>query len=443
MTDSLTSALAAAVPSAVRTIARTLREAGFRVWAVGGCIRDELLAMLFPDQAVPPRNDWDLATDARPDRVQKLFRRVIPTGIKHGTVTVLVRGEGYEVTTLRGEKGYSDGRHPDEIYFVDDLKEDLARRDFTINAIAYDVLDDSLHDPFDGVGDLRRRLLRAVGDPAQRFAEDGLRVLRCARLAATLCLDIEETTRAAIEPSLESYRRVSAERIREEWFKALGAKRPSRAFEIMRDEGMLAITAPELLAQRQRVEPDFDADALTVSFRCVDLLPPDPVLRFSGLIHALDDAQARELASRLRLSGAEQERARAIVAQRRLPVGAADDDAVLRRWLKDVTRERVDDIFQLHRARLQAGHRAAPEKLAELDALAERVRGILDRKEPLTTRELAVSGRDLIEAGFRPGPALGRALNTLLDRVLEDPTANTRERLLDHARRLAGSAEPE
>ena len=292
MTDPLTSALAAAVPPAVRTIARTLRDAGFRVWAVGGCIRDELLALLFPEQELPPRNDWDLATDARPEQVQRLFRRVIPTGIKHGTVTVLIRGEGYEVTTLRGEKGYSDGRHPDEIYFVDDLKEDLARRDFTINAIAYDVLERTLHDPFDGVGDLRRRLLRAVGDPAQRFAEDGLRVLRCARLAATLDLNIEEKTRAAIQPSLDSYRRVSAERIREEWFKALGAKRPSRAFEIMRDEGMLAITAPELFALRERVEPGFDADALTVSLRCVDLLPLDPVLRFAGLVHALDDAQA-------------------------------------------------------------------------------------------------------------------------------------------------------
>ena len=163
----------------------------------------------------------------------KLFRRVIPTGLKHGTVTVLLDSGPYEVTTLRGETTYTDGRRPDAVYFVDDIKDDLARRDFTINAIAYDVLADRLIDPFDGLRDLEQMLLRAVGDPAARFAEDGLRVLRAARFVATLEVELDPETERAIEPSLASYRKVSAERIRDEWLKSMQARAPSRAFAVM------------------------------------------------------------------------------------------------------------------------------------------------------------------------------------------------------------------
>src|SRR6185369_15542912 len=175
-----TERLRASIPDDVRKLAARLNEGGFRAWAVGGCIRDELIA---ETRGVPttPGNDWDIATSARPEQVMKLFRRVIPTGLKHGTVTVLLDGGAYEVTTLRGETTYSDGRRPDEVFYVDDIKDDLARRDFTINAIAYDVLADRLIDPFDGLADLKRRVLRAVGTPSERFAEDGLRVLRAAR----------------------------------------------------------------------------------------------------------------------------------------------------------------------------------------------------------------------------------------------------------------------
>src|SRR5688572_19422431 len=219
-----TARLRAAIPDEVRELSQRLKDGGFRSWVVGGCVRDELLAEL---RGVPTsaRNDWDIATDARPEDVTRLFRRVIPTGLQHGTVTVLLPGGQYEVTTLRGETTYTDGRRPDSVYFVDDINDDLARRDFTVNAIAYDVLEDRLIDPFAGLQDLERRLLRAVREPAERFAEDGLRVLRAARFVATLELELDPKTAAAIQPSLTSYRKVSAERVRDEWQKTMKAKR--------------------------------------------------------------------------------------------------------------------------------------------------------------------------------------------------------------------------
>src|SRR6185436_6634390 len=203
-------------------ICERLRESGKRGWIVGGCVRDLLLGKTV--------SDWDVATDARPDEVMRIFPRVVPTGIEHGTVSVLAHGVPYEVTTLRGETTYSDGRRPEAVVFVDDITADLARRDFTVNAIAIDPLTPALIDPFDGRKDLEARILRAVGNPVERFLEDGLRVLRAARFAATLECTIDPPTLAAIEPTLSTYRKVSAERIRDEWVKAMKARRPSVAF---------------------------------------------------------------------------------------------------------------------------------------------------------------------------------------------------------------------
>ena len=226
------------IPDPVVEVCRRLDEAGHRAWVVGGCVRDLLMG-----RAV---SDWDLATSALPGEVQTTFRRTIPTGIQHGTVTVIHGGQHYEITTLRGEGAYSDGRRPDNVEFVTEIEADLGRRDFTINAIAYDPIDDQLIDPFDGLGDLERGVVRAVGDALRRFSEDGLRVLRAARFAATLEFTLDADTEAAIAPTLETFRRVSAERVREEWLKALKARKPSVAFDIMARTGMLAVTAPML-----------------------------------------------------------------------------------------------------------------------------------------------------------------------------------------------------
>lgn len=464
--------LTEALPEDVRSLCARLREAGHRAWVVGGCVRDHVLAEIRGStQDAVIESDWDIATDALPEQVQKLFRRVIPTGIKHGTVTVLMGTVGYEVTTLRGEVGYSDGRRPDSVFFVDDIVRDLARRDFTINAMAYDPLEDVLHDPFDGLGDLRRHLLRAVGDPAERFAEDGLRVLRAARFVATLEVDLDAATRAAIRPSLDSYRKVSPERIRDEWLKTMKARRPSRAFEVMKAEGLLAVTAPELMESVGCEQNRFHAyDVWGHALACLDGCPPNPVLRVAGLLHDVGKPRSRELSpktgdytfyeherigaemadpmlERLRFSSDERRHIVALVRHHLICYDDGWSDSAVRRWVRRVSQpdgyhepqpELLEDLYQLNRADVLGKGRDATEDLARLEALKLRVARVLEEGAAFNVRDLAIGGRDLIdELKLTPGPQLGEILRALLEEVVEDPKRNRRDALLERARELA------
>jgi tRNA nucleotidyltransferase (CCA-adding enzyme) len=454
------SALRQSVPDDVRDICQRLREAGHRSWIVGGCVRD----VLIHEAHRPPEGDWDIATDARPERVQKLFRRVVPTGIKHGTVTVLRGDRSYEVTTLRGETTYSDGRRPDSVYFVDDITDDLARRDFTVNAIAFDPLEDRLIDPFDGIGDLERRVLRAVGEPAARFAEDGLRVLRAARFVATLELEIEPDTARAIEPSLASYRKVSPERIRDEWMKTMKARRPSRAFEVMREHGMLAVTAPELLESVGCEQNRYHAyDVWGHALACLDACPPQPVLRVAGLLHDVGKPRSRAfsdktadytfyeherigaemadpLLARLRFSTEERERVVKLVRHHLICYEDSWSDSAVRRWVQRVTPELLEQLYELNRADVLGKGKQPEEDLERLAALQKRVAELLAAGAAMSVRDLAIGGRELMsELGMQPGPRIGSLLRELLEEVLERPELNQRERLLERARELLAS----
>lgn len=452
--------LQGAVPLEVRELCQRLKEAGHRSWIVGGCVRDELLrAQAGTSRA--PRGDWDVATSARPEQVMKLFRRVIPTGVQHGTVTVLLREGQYEVTTLRGEAGYTDGRRPDAVYFVDDIRDDLARRDFTINAIAYDVLEDKLIDPFGGASDLARRVLRAVGNPAERFAEDGLRVLRGARFVATLEVELEAETARAIQPSLDSYRKVSAERIRDEWLKTMKAARPSRAFEVMKDHGLLAITAPEMLESVGCAQNRYHAfDVWGHALSCLDQAPAAPVLRVAALLHDVGKPRSRAFSdktndytfyeherigaemvepmlSRLRFSNEERQHIVALVRHHLICYDESWSDAAVRRWLRRVTPELLPDLYRLNEADVLGKGRDVSGDLANLTALKAHVERVLAAGAALSTRDLAVDGRILMtELSLKPGPELGRILRALLDEVVEDPSRNQRETLLERARSL-------
>jgi tRNA nucleotidyltransferase (CCA-adding enzyme) len=453
-----TSSLQASVPGEVRELCQRLKDAGHRSWIVGGCVRDELLRQGGAHEA---RGDWDIATSARPEQVQKLFRRVIPTGIQHGTVTVLMSKDQYEVTTLRGETVYSDGRRPDAVYFVDDIKDDLARRDFTINAIAYDVLEDKLIDPFDGAGDLAQRTLRAVGNPAERFAEDGLRVLRGARFVATLGVDLDPATARAIEPSLHSYRKVSAERIRDEWQKTMKAPRPSRAFEVMKDHGMLAITAPEMLESVGCEQNKYHAyDVWGHAMSCLDSAPPAPVLRVAALLHDVGKPRSRAFSdktqdytfyeherigaemvepmlARLRFSNEERQHITALVRHHLVCYDESWSDAAVRRWIQRVTPELVADLYLLNEADVRGKGRDCSTDLAMLEGLKARVAAVLAAGAALSVRDLKLDGRVLMqELGLKPGPDLGRILKALLDEVVEDPSKNERPILLERARAL-------
>lgn len=436
------------VPEDVLVICHRLREKGKRGWIVGGCVRDLLRG--------GAAKDWDVCTDARPEEVVSFFRKVIPTGIQHGTVTVVLRSVHYEVTTLRGEGAYSDGRRPDKVEFVDDITADLARRDFTFNAMAIDPIDGHLIDPFGGRSDLEARVLRAVGDAAERFFEDGLRVLRAARFSATLECAIAPETEAAMGAarSLDTFRRVSAERVRDEWFKAMSAQRPSVAFEAMRRTGLLEITCPELIATLG-VEPGEapGEDAYQRALGCLDACAGAPLLRIAALLHDVgkgrspaDHARvgaemAEAILTRLKLSNDERARVTALI-RHHVPGYTPDwTDAGVRRWIRRITPELAPDLYEL----CLAIARTRPDGSAEIRAIEElrdRVARLLAAGAALSTRDLKLNGRDLmISLGLAPGRIIGETLERLLELVTDDPTLNEREALLAAARTMSAGAQ--
>jgi tRNA nucleotidyltransferase (CCA-adding enzyme) len=440
----------AAVPRDVLDLCERLRSQGKRSWIVGGCVRDLLLGRV--------ASDWDIATDARPNELLGIFPRAIPTGIEHGTVTVVVAGGHYEVTTLRGEGTYSDGRRPDWVNFVDDITADLARRDFTVNAIAIDSLDGKVIDPFAGRGDLERGLLRAVGNPIDRFSEDGLRVLRAARFVATLELSLDPATEAAIEPTLDTYRKVAHERIRDEWVKAMSARLPSRAFDVMRRTGILEVTCPELLEGVGLQQNKWHAyDVWRHALECMDACTADPVLRIAALLHDVGKPRTRAwsdtshdytfydhdrvgaeiaepIAARLRFSN--EDRARIVSLVRHHLFHYSDwSDAAVRRWIRRVGPERVEDLYVLNAADVRAKGRDFQPDLEALAQLRAHVARVLAQGAALSTRDLKINGHDLIrDLGIQPGPLIGRILDGLLEAVTNDPALNDREALLALAR---------
>jgi tRNA nucleotidyltransferase (CCA-adding enzyme) len=443
------------VPEDVLGICRRLREKGKRGWIVGGCVRDLLRGA--------PAKDWDVATDARPDDVIAMFKKVIPTGIQHGTVTVVKRGVHYEVTTLRGEGAYTDGRRPDKVEFVDDITADLARRDFTINAIALDPVDGHLIDPFEGRKDLDSRVIRAVGKAEERFAEDGLRVLRAARFSATLEHTIDPETERAMGSAraLDTFRRVSQERVRDEWMKAMKATKPSVAFEAMRRTGILGITCPEMLESVGCAQNKWHVfDVWGHAMACLDACRSDPVLRVAALLHDVAKPRTRafsdktedytfyeherigaEMAGPLleRLRFSNEERAKIVALIRHHLICYSDDwtDAAVRRWLRRVTPELAPDLYDLGIADALGKGREAPEDLASLQRLRARVDEVLAKGTALSARDLALDGNTLMKTlEIAPGRVVGEILAHLVERVLDDPDLNREDQLLDEARRF-------
>jgi len=401
------------VPANVREVCRVLTDAGFEAVTVGGAVRDALLGR--------DPGDWDVATSARPEQVIDLFRHTIPTGLQHGTVTV-VTGRGahthVEVTTFRGEGAYTDARRPDHVVFGVPLVEDLARRDLTVNAMAYDPANNVLIDPFGGQADVAARRLRAVGDAIARFTEDGLRVMRAVRFAAQLEFELDPDTEAGIAPALPSLAKVSRERVCEELRKILETRQPSRGLVPAVRTGIMKTILPELpevLVDRvDRATPRARLAALMVPLASPDALP----LQLDRGVQK----RVGEILRGLKFSNAELEAASQLVAVSHAPRQEAWTAPEVRRLLAQVRRDLREPAIELWETDVNAA----------LPALARQV-----LRDPLEVGDLAITGKQLMDAlQMPPGPAVGRILGMLLQKVLDDPSRNTRETLLADAQVL-------
>jgi tRNA nucleotidyltransferase (CCA-adding enzyme) len=393
------------IPEEVLRIAKKLEDAGFETWCVGGAIRDNLLGL--------DNHDFDLTTAAPPNEVRRLFKRTVPVGIEHGTVAVLDRrNRPHEVTTFRKDIR-TDGRHA-VVEFGVSLMDDLARRDFTINAIAYHPIQHRWQDPFQGAADLEHKLIRSVGDANWRFQEDYLRILRALRFSARFDFRIYARTLEAAKANAQGLAQLSAERVRDEWFKGIiTAGRVSKLLALWIDVGAARIWLPEIRDARGEMRD---------AWKGVDKLPRDPVLITAHL--ATDPAS---LLTRLKASNKDIERARAI-GEWRDKYPDPQHLPEVRRWLSQVG-EYADDLLALLAAHpaSRIPHPGSTHPASSLPMVVEAIRAAQD---PLTLKDLAVTGDDLLAAGVRPGPEVGETLQRLLAEVIEDPARNTKAYLL-------------
>jgi putative nucleotidyltransferase with HDIG domain len=446
------SGLARAVPAGVISLMDALRDGGHAAFVVGGCTRDALLGRT-------PK-DWDLATDALPDRMLELLPGAVYENA-FGTVAVRRAGEVYEITTFRLEHEYADFRRPHRLEFGDDIVADLARRDFTVNAIAWGgpsvgagAEDDRARaergvvDPFGGIADVDARLLRAVGDPDARFREDALRMVRAVRLAATLDFTIEPGTLAAIRTNAELVAHLSGERIGMELAKLLAAPRPSVGLRLAQETGLLAVIAPDLAAQpgvpQNKVAGE---DLWDHTLRTVDAAPADrPIVRLAALLHDIGkpatqadghfhhhDVVGAELAGallrRLRYPRASAEEVVHLIRHHMFTVDPDLSEIATRRFIKRIGAEHIDALFALRRAD-DIGSGKPPADQA-LDRFRARIQAELDAEAALDRYALRVDGTDLMrELGLTPGPRLGRLIDELVERVIADPALNEAPTLL-------------
>lgn len=442
-------------PAELRTAIARLEEGGHTALVVGGSVRDVLLG-----RSADRR--WDLATDLEPASVRARFPRTEGVGERHGTVLVLTEGLEIECTTFRREGAYADARRPDEVWFTKDPLEDLARRDLTVNALAFDIAHGTLLDPWDGARDLERKKLRAVGEPLDRFREDALRPLRVARFAAVLEFELEDETRAALGAVRDRATSLAIERVREELEKLMRAPRPSVGFEILREAKLLDLWLPELAACRGVPQNRFHAhDVYFHSLYSCDAARVDaPEVRWAALLHDIGKPGTRAekdgegtfygheilgarladtLLERLRFPNAVRERIVHLIREHMFDYRPEWSDAAVRRFVSRVGADHVAELFDLRMADALGNGLKRPDT-EKLEALARRVDAVLAAQTALRVRDLAVDGDDVMRMlALGPGPEVGRVLAGLLEEVLEDPTANTRARLEARLQTLAES----
>lgn len=396
------------LPYEVEWVIGKIREAGYEAFAVGGCVRDTLLGRT-PE-------DWDVTTSARPEVVKAIFERTVDTGLQHGTVTVLKNRKGYEVTTYRIDGEYHDGRHPDSVEFTPDLLEDLKRRDFTINAMAYSH-ETGIVDEFGGMEDLKAGIVRCVGRPEDRFTEDALRLLRALRFSAQLGFEIEESTYAAIKTIAPNLAKVSKERVQAELTKLLLSAHPERIL-LLKETGLSA-----------QIVPGFDAVFAPALFSKLSRLPAEKSLRWAGFLLCQSTKQAEAVLKGLKMDNETIGNVSRMIegAKETLPL----EKPAIRRAMSRYTPYQLEGALKLKELM------GSPDA-EEIRRLREE---IIRDGDCVSLKDLAVKGRDLLEAGVERGPMVGKILDHLFDLVLLHPEKNDRELLLKEVRRFSQDRE--
>ena len=453
------------IPVILQKMNNIFEKNGFKAYLVGGAVRD----MFMNKEA----SDWDVATDATPEQVISAFKKVIPTGIAHGTVTVHFMGEEIEVTTFRIEQGYSDGRHPDKVSYASDIEEDLSRRDFTMNAIAVSLKDGSIVDPFNGKADIKNKVIRSVGNPLERFNEDGLRPIRAIRFASQLGFEIETDTLQAIsnEKVLQKTSTISIERFRDELVKLLKSPKPSVGLKLLESTNIMKLFLPELLEGRNCIQNDVRGyhvfDVLDHNFYSCDGAPVHKVnVRLAALLHDIgkpaskvvrvtDEGEiynffshekysetiARKLLTKLRFSNNEINNVCHLIENHMFHYEESWSDAAIRRFVVRVKPENIEDLIDLRLADMY-GKYNMPIQIKESNAcdlliqLQDRIKKIQEENSAFTLKSLAVSGKDLMEIGIPSGKLIGKILDSLLETVFDDPKQNSKDVLLNIAKNL-------
>ena len=450
------------IPRLLREFAAVFEENGFKAYLVGGAVRDIFLHK--------SASDWDVATNATPQDVMRIFKFVVPTGIEHGTVTVHFRKHEIEVTTFRTESGYSDGRHPDSVNYAATIEEDLSRRDFTMNAIAVNLSDRKIVDPFGGQKDIRKKLIRTVGNARERFLEDGLRPIRAIRFSSQLDFKIEQRTFEELSPPpvLQKVTGISVERFRDELMKLLKAQKPSIGIRLMAETGILKLFIPEFESCRGCIQNDdrgyhvFDVFDHNI-YACDGSPIEKPLVRLAALFHDIgkpvvrnehvDDGIkicnfynhevesekiTRAVMTRLKFSNAETDHVCHLIKHHMFHYTTDWSDAAIRRFLVKIGKENIDDLIDLRLADMY-GKYNQPVRLHDSAAcdllvdLKDRIKAVEEKNQALSLKDLAVNGKDLIAIGIPAGKQLGAILNQLFEAVLEDPALNEKEKLLELA----------
>ncbi|MBL4936682.1 CCA tRNA nucleotidyltransferase [Clostridium sp. YIM B02515] len=419
---------------------------GYEAYIVGGCVRDSLIERQL--------KDWDITTSAKPEDILRLFEKTIPTGIKHGTVTVVLNKNNYEVTTYRIDGYYSDNRHPDEVIFTSSLKEDLSRRDFTVNSLAYNSIN-GLVDMFDGISDLHNRLIKCVGDPDKRFNEDALRMLRAIRFACQLDFTIDEETYKAISRNYALLRNVSSERIKDEFCKILLTSKPSRGMKMLLETKLLDYIVPELTESVgfDQKNPHHDKNVFDHIMSVLDNSEENLIVRLGALFHDIGKPRtfsidkkgighfyghnvvsaqmAEEILKRLKFDNKTIEKVIIIITEHMSAYNNMKN-RTLKKFISRVGVDNLEDLFQLQIADSK-GHKKDAD-FSPIIKRREEVKKILESGEPFTVSQLKINGNDLIALGFKPGKYIGVLLNELLEKVMEKPELNNRDSLLKIAR---------